>query len=142
MKKVLFLKALFLALFIFSGGRAMAQSVVNGLMGGHCSCTRCACVKSSGDCMVAIIDAPASEATYEKPVTISIAGPNTILVEYQQPLGPDDQEILNISSNVPIPQSMCTELGVSSIEIEPGTYSPDYTVNANGNMLFNAVITE
>ena len=141
MKKTLFLKALLLGLFIFSGSQVMAQ-VANGLMGGHCSCTSCACWKSLGNCMVAIIDAPASEATYEMPIAISIAGPNSILVEYQRPLEAEDQETLELATAVTVPHSICTQLGVSSIQIEPGTYTPDYSVNANGNMLFDVTITE
>ncbi len=139
MKNVPFLKTLFLGLLIFTGTNVMAQAV-NGVMGGHCSCSSCNCIKSSGDCMVAIIDAPYELGSYEMPIGISITGPNTVLIEYQRALGEEARETLNIASALSVPQSIGDALGVSSIDLDAGVYTPDYSINPNGNLTFNAVI--
>jgi hypothetical protein len=141
MKHVSFVKATFLVLALLAGTAATARTAA-GLMSGWCGAhTRCNCLYNYGDCGWCVTDASYSGASNEMPVTITITADNTLLVTYERALTSADDATLDIEDVVTLPQSICTELGVSSVAIQPGSYTPVFTAdNPNGVIVLTAVI--
>lgn len=134
----------FLRLFIFSTFIVLSTTDVFGqasvALTGYSD--KANCLNNYGNCAWAVTDFY-SGANNEMPATISITGASTVLIEYGRLLDADDNETIKVpASGVSVPANICTELNVQSITINGGSYTPDYTSNPNGDIVFDATIVE
>lgn len=101
---------------------------------------RRSCVRGSGNCAYAIVEENNfGEDTF--PVTLKLADDGKIALDYKvSNEGEDEDNMLTFNTDISIPATICSELGVSSIRILSGSYPINYNNNVNGTVLLTAEI--